>query len=119
MLFRSQQHPWTLTTAGGLQVEIAPTDLRNGTQADISIRPEKIHLMAQTAPPPPTHANHHQGEVQHTLYTGPHIHCIIELNTGEELRVLQPNHTAYRPGTPVHVSWAAPDSQILINPSPP
>ncbi|MEO1179589.1 MAG: ABC transporter ATP-binding protein [Cyanobacteria bacterium J06636_28] len=117
---RIQQHPWTLTTASGLQVAIAPTDLRNGTQADISIRPEKIHLIAQTAtPPPPTHANHHQGEVQHTLYTGPHIHCIIKLTTGERLRVLQPNHTRYRPGDTVCVSWSALDCQVLMPQSSP
>ena len=117
---RIQQHPWTLTTTNGLQVEIAPTELSNGTQADISIRPEKIHLIAQTATPPPaTHANHHQGEVQHTLYTGPHIHCIIKLTTGERLRVLQPNHIRYQPGDTVCVSWAAADCQVLMPQSSP
>ncbi|MGD1949710.1 MAG: ABC transporter ATP-binding protein [Leptolyngbyaceae cyanobacterium] len=120
---RVQQHPLSLVTDSGLEVAIAAdhtTQLTDGVPLNISIRPEKIHLSDQVEIDGLTsYDNCYPGAVKHTLYTGPHIHCIIELNTGEELRVLQPNHTAYRPGTPVHVSWAAPDSQILINPSPP
>ncbi|MEA5462117.1 ABC transporter ATP-binding protein [Leptothoe sp. PORK10 BA2] len=115
-----QQHPGTLTLASGLQIEIAPTQLNDGNPADISIRPEKIQLFAQAQTTPPGHqANQHQGEVKHTLYTGPHIHCIIELATGEQLRVLQPNHIRYQPGDKVYVSWAATDCQVLGSPSPP
>ncbi len=117
---RIQQHPWTLTMASGLQVNIAPTHLGDGTPADISLRPEKIQLMAQDhTASPHNHANHHQGEVKHTLYTGPHIHCIIELTTGERLRVLQPNHIRYQPGDKVHVAWAAADCQVLAPSSSP
>ena len=120
---RVQQHPLSLITDSGLEVAIAPdglTPLTNGIHLDISIRPEKIHLSDPVEDGGLTHYdNCYPGAVKHTLYTGPHIHCIIELKTGEELRVLQPNHTAYRPGTSVHVSWAASDCQVLINHSPP
>ncbi|EKV02926.1 spermidine/putrescine ABC transporter ATP-binding subunit [Leptolyngbya sp. PCC 7375] len=119
-----QNQPLTLVTANGLQVALSPssTDLKqlNGSSlVDISIRPEKIHLRAKAEIAKPiNHDNCYAGEVKHTLYTGPHIHCIIELATGEQLRVLQPNHMTYQPGTPVHVSWAAPDCQVLIDHSP-
>ena len=117
---RIQQQPLTLVTPNGLQVAISPAsaDLSklNGTSSvDISIRPEKIHVRAQAeAAKPITHDNCYQGEVKHTLYTGPHIHCIIELATGEQLRVLQPNHMTYQPGALVYVSWASPDCQVLV-----
>ena len=115
-----QQRPPTLLTDKGLQValSLSDTDLSklNGTSSvDISIRPEKIHLSTQAeSVTPTTHDNCYPGEVKHTLYTGPHIHCIIELATGEQLRVLQPNHKGYQPGTPVRVSWASPDCQVLV-----
>ena len=117
---RIQQQPLMLVTSHGLQVAISPlsTDLNklnDTTSVDVSIRPEKIHISTQAeAARPTTHDNYYQGEVKHTLYTGPHIHCIIELATGEQLRVLQPNHVTYQPGTLVHVSWASPDCQVLV-----
>ena len=120
-----QPHPLALVTEQGLQVAIslapaALSQLNDNTAVDISIRPEKIHLSLQAeATTPARHDNCYSGEVKHTLYTGPHIHCIIELPTGEQLRVLQPNHRTYQPGTTVHVSWAAADCQVLINHSLP
>ncbi|MEM8612034.1 MAG: ABC transporter ATP-binding protein [Cyanobacteria bacterium P01_H01_bin.105] len=114
-----------LITASGLEVAISlsadeRSKLNDSSTIDISIRPEKIHLSAQTETTSFTrHENYYPGKVKHTLYTGPHIHCIIELTTGEQLRVLQPNHMAYHSGTPVHVSWPASDAQVLIEHSPP
>ena len=120
---RVQHNPLSLVTDSGLKVAIAAAasdTLPNDVLVNINIRPEKIHLSAQAESIELTDQdNCYSGTVKHTLYTGPHIHCIIELTTGDELRVLQPNHTAYRPGTPVYVSWAAPDCQVLVNPSPP
>ena len=82
----------------------------------MSLSPENIYLTAQAETKQPTqYENCYAGEVKHTLYTGPHIHCIIELTTGEQLRVLQPNHMKYQPGTLVYVSWSANDSQMLAD----
>ncbi|MGD1856737.1 MAG: ABC transporter ATP-binding protein [Leptolyngbyaceae cyanobacterium] len=107
-----------LVTKSGLKVAIAPPDHPDITQIDVSIRPEKIYLSAQaTAEAPQHHNNCYPAEVKHTLYTGPHIHCIIELPTGEQLRVLQPNHMRYQPGDSVYVSWAAADCQVLVSSS--
>ncbi|MBT9315730.1 ABC transporter ATP-binding protein [Leptothoe spongobia] len=109
-----------LATESGLQVSLPPTDHNDITDIDVSIRPEKIHLSTQTdAKKPANHNNCYPGEVKHILYTGPHIHCIIELATGEQLRVLQPNHMRYQPGESVYVSWAAVDCQVLVAHNPP
>lgn len=103
-----------LVTQSGLEVAIAPPEHNDATPIDVSIRPEKIHLSHQsTGKQPDAYDNCYLGEVKHTLYTGPHIHCIIELATGEQLRVLQPNHMRYQPGTSVYVAWAAADCQAL------
>lgn len=118
-------HP-RLTTDSGLQIAIAPikadkiTAIEDDSAIDVSIRPEKIHLRIQTEAETsnPTY-NCYPGKVKHTLYTGPHIHCIIELTTGERLRVLQPNHMRYQPGDSVYVSWAAADCQVLVAPNSP
>ncbi|MEM1240991.1 MAG: ABC transporter ATP-binding protein [Cyanobacteria bacterium P01_H01_bin.26] len=113
-----RQHPLTLITDRGMQIAIASTgqaDLTDNAPVNISVRPENICLIAQTETKQPTqYKNCYAGEVKHTLYTGPHIHCIIELTTGEQLRVLQPNHMKYQPGTLVYVSWSADDSQMLV-----
>lgn len=109
-----------LKTESGLQVaiapasQVAPNNTSGTSRVDVSIRPEKIHLSTQTdAAKPNTYANCYAGTIKHTLYTGPHIHCIIELTTGEQLRVLQPNHIKYSPETLVYVAWSATDCQVL------
>ncbi|MEM7793073.1 MAG: ABC transporter ATP-binding protein [Cyanobacteria bacterium P01_C01_bin.118] len=109
-------HP-LLVTKSGLRIAVAhtePTDI----DVDVSIRPEKIHLSnEQKFASVHTDQNCYSGEVKHTLYTGPHIHCIIELTTGERLRVLQPNHMQYQPGDSVYVAWPADDCQVLFTPN--
>ena len=116
-----------LTTQSGLEITLStdwhsPRPVPVDTPVDISIRPEKIYLSRRPAAPPAGSGsiphnppqNCYLGKVKHTLYTGPHIHCIIELTTGEQLRVLQPNHMQYQPNESVYVSWAAADSQVLV-----
>lgn len=102
-----------LVTKTGLRVAIAQPLSAQATPIDVSIRPEQIHLSETGTQTPNTYENCYLGVVKHTLYTGPHIHCIIELTTGEQLRVLQPNHTRYQPGASVYVAWSAANCQIL------
>ncbi|MEM7062254.1 MAG: ABC transporter ATP-binding protein [Cyanobacteria bacterium P01_B01_bin.77] len=120
-LLTKDNQTW-LKTESGLQVEIAPPSINQiatnnndkTSHIDVSIRPEKIHLSPSTdTATPNTYENYYAGTVKHTLYTGPHIHCIIELTTGEQLRVLQPNHIKYLPETLVYVAWSATDCQVL------
>ncbi|MEM9805058.1 MAG: ABC transporter ATP-binding protein [Cyanobacteria bacterium P01_D01_bin.56] len=110
-----------LLTESGLQVVLAAAQVSNTHQPaeeyqiDVSIRPEKIYLSSQMDGKPSGYDNCYAGEVKHTLYTGPHIQCIIELATGERLRVLQPNHTKYQLGSAVYVAWIADDCQVLAS----
>ncbi|MEO0457732.1 MAG: ABC transporter ATP-binding protein [Cyanobacteria bacterium P01_A01_bin.114] len=80
---------------------------------DISIRPEKINLSSQAVS---IADNCFEGRVKHTMYLGTHVHCVIELTTGDCLTVLQPNHTEHQPNSqaPVFVSWAAKDCRALV-----
>ncbi|MEM6251891.1 MAG: ABC transporter ATP-binding protein [Cyanobacteria bacterium P01_D01_bin.156] len=109
-------HPM-LTTHSGLEVSVAELTQGihiNENAVNISIRPEKIHLSSTTnRGVASSYDNCYTGQIKHTLYTGPHIQCIIELKTGERLRVLQPNQTKYQLGSTVYVAWAAADCQVL------
>lgn len=104
-----------VTTESGLQILVRPEQAQQGQYQtiNISIRPEKINLSAQgiTATD-----NCFEGRVKHMMYLGTHVHCVIELTTGDSLTVLQPNHTQHHPDpqTPVYVSWAARDCRALV-----
>ncbi|NEQ51286.1 MAG: ABC transporter ATP-binding protein [Leptolyngbya sp. SIO3F4] len=114
--FLAGQDSPTIATESGLQIAIAPIARNDITHVDVSIRPEKLQLTPKTETQPINHHhNCYPGEIKHTLYTGPHIHCIIELTTGERLRVLQPNHMRYQLGDLVYVSWAASDCKVLAS----
>ena len=103
-----------VTTPSGMNV----VTNRNGTSAMksdgavISVRPEKIHL--SLTPSGKTY-NCFQGRVAHIMYLGTHIHCMIELATGENLTVLQPNRAGslMNLDASVHVHWDADECLAL------
>ena len=99
-----------VATPSGLQIHIADS-LPHGS-VDVSIRPEKIDLSARA---PEQADNCFQGRVRHTMYLGTHVHCVVELTTGDRLMVLQPNQAKHLPDSerPVYVSWAATDCRAL------
>ena len=78
----------------------------------VSVRPEKIQLSLD----PPSHAyNCFQGELRHVMYLGTHIHCMVELQSGETMTVLQPNKAGVvlESQEPVYVYWDAADCLAL------
>ncbi|NEP16311.1 MAG: ABC transporter ATP-binding protein [Leptolyngbya sp. SIO4C1] len=81
--------------------------------ADISVRPEKLVLSAEA---PAVADNCFEGRVCHMMYLGTHVHCMVELTTGDRLTVLQSNQTPYKPNPdmPVFVSWQAADCRALL-----
>ncbi len=105
-----------VTTPSGLQVLArAPEQRSEGAlpeQVVVSVRPEKINL-SLTAPG--TLTNCYQGEVRHLMYLGTHLHCVVQLSSGETLTVRQPNRaeTPIAVGTPVYMHWAADDCLAL------
>ncbi|NER80332.1 MAG: ABC transporter ATP-binding protein [Leptolyngbya sp. SIO1D8] len=78
----------------------------------ISIRPEKIHL-SQDAPG--NLGNCYSGYVKHMMYLGTHLHCVVQLETGDCLTVMQPNRTGHQliADAPVYIYWQPEDCLAL------
>ncbi|WP_072619543.1 ABC transporter ATP-binding protein [Spirulina major] len=79
----------------------------------LCIRPEKIHL----SPTPLAVDNAFSGRLRHVMYLGTHVQVVIELDqTGDRLRVLQPNSTGLdlQLDTPIYLGWTAADCLALV-----
>ena len=78
----------------------------------VSVRPEKIHI-SQDAPL--DEGNCYSGYVKNMMYLGTHIHCVVQLQTGDCLTVMQPNRTEHQLAaqTPVYISWRPDDCLAL------
>jgi spermidine/putrescine transport system ATP-binding protein len=86
-----------------------PSDLKF---AVVSVRPEKIHLSKDS---PRDEGNCYSGYVKHIMYLGTHLHCVVQLQTGECLTVMQPSRSEYQleAEMPVYVSWKPNDCLAL------
>lgn len=77
----------------------------------ISVRPEKIKISLD---PPQATLNCYQGHLQHTMFLGTHILYVVRLDSGDMIRVKQPNTSAsINHGTMVYVHWSATDCLAL------
>ncbi|WP_346290714.1 ABC transporter ATP-binding protein [Sphaerothrix gracilis] len=109
--------PWLkVVTQSGLPILVSSPQAQRPSLhqvIDVSIRPEKIRLSSQGVS---DLDNCFEGRVKHMMYLGTHIHCVVELITGDCLTVLQSNQTQYRPDlqTPVYASWSAKDCRALV-----
>ncbi|NEQ34500.1 MAG: ABC transporter ATP-binding protein, partial [Leptolyngbya sp. SIO4C5] len=109
--------PWLkVVTQSGLPILVSSPQAQRPSLhqvIDVSIRPEKIRLSSQDVS---DLDNCFEGRVKHMMYLGTHIHCVVELITGDCLTVLQSNQTQYRPDlqTPVYASWSAKDCRALV-----
>jgi len=85
--------------------------LRNGSTV-VSIRPEKIHLSVEA---PAVTINCFQGQISHVMYLGTHIHCVVQLASGDRVTVLQPNRAgaAMASDDLVYVHWHRDDCLAL------
>jgi spermidine/putrescine transport system ATP-binding protein len=103
-----------LTTLTGLSIVFRQTEPLSVLQPlGISIRPEKIRLSHQL---PAAADNCYQGQVKQTMYLGTHIHCVVQLTTGDCLTVRQMTNQPeprLAPETPVYASWSAADCRAL------
>lgn len=110
---QTDPHQLQIVTPEGMRIVAK----RNGAAATpasavISVRPERIHLSLQ---PPLDAQNCYFGQVNHVMYLGTHMHCLVKLKTGEQLTVLQPNRAGslVTPNTEVYVHWAADECLAL------
>lgn len=101
-------------THSGLKIAVARTpDWSDRTrQTIVSVRPEKIHLHLD---PPETSHNTFEGRLKHAMYLGTHVHCVVELASGETLTVRQATYLETLPedGSPLYLSWSPSDCIAL------
>lgn len=107
-------HPeklWIRTETGiKLTVQQNPTNPMTSGWVMTSVRPEKIQLSLT-----PVDANNcFEGRLQDVMYLGTHIHCLVQLQSGDRITVRQPT-TSHLPtaNTPIYVHWNAADSLAL------
>jgi spermidine/putrescine transport system ATP-binding protein len=80
----------------------------------VSVRPEKIKL---TFEPPCLKGNCFTGQLKNVMYMGTHVHCLVELDSGDRIKVMQANSFATLPSVnqPVYVYWNTSDCLALVN----
>ncbi len=105
-----------LRTDTGLKLVVRPPEDPNdrtvGRKAIASVRPEKIRLSRSA---PETEVNYFEGRLQHAMFMGTHVHCVVKLTSGETLTVRQSalpeGHLDDRAS--VYVSWGPNDGLAL------
>ncbi|OKH31625.1 spermidine/putrescine ABC transporter ATP-binding protein [[Phormidium ambiguum] IAM M-71] len=80
----------------------------------VSVRPEKIKLSFD---PPSFKGNCFIGQLKNVMYLGTHVHCLVELDSGDRMTVMQANNFATLPDAnqPVYVYWNPHDCLALVN----
>ncbi|HEY9847946.1 MAG TPA: ABC transporter ATP-binding protein [Leptolyngbyaceae cyanobacterium] len=80
----------------------------------VSVRPEKIQLNLE---PACVIGNSFEGYIKNVMYMGTHVHCLVELKSGERITVKQPNNFINIPDrhTPIYVYWSAEDCMALVD----
>ena len=103
-----------VTTEAGLRVLVQRSHQvsQETKSVVVSVRPEKIHL-SQDAPR--DQRNCYSGYVKHMMYLGTHLHCVVQLQTGDCLTVMQPNRAGHQLAaeTPVYIHWQPEDCLAL------
>ncbi|MGC9526414.1 MAG: ABC transporter ATP-binding protein [Limnospira sp.] len=114
-----------VVTETGLQLVIAPAkrratgtgsrtpvQLRPGTDAVVSIRPEKISL---TSHPADGQFNSFEGQLIDRMYLGTHIQYVVQLKTGETVMVRQGQGGGDIPSAeaPTYICWKPEDCLAL------
>lgn len=120
-LFRGRiegAHPtmlWVITDKG-LKIKVQPANDANGLPLTsgavvVSVRPEKVNVGFS---PPDDSLNCFEGRLKHVMYLGTHVHYVVQLLSGDQLTVRQPNALNVPDGdTPVYLYWGADDCLAL------
>jgi spermidine/putrescine transport system ATP-binding protein len=87
---------------------------QTGDRVVVSVRPEKIALSLF---PADELLNCFEGRLKHSMYLGTHVHCQIELPSGQRLTVRQPSQALSLPdvNTPVYAGWMPTDCVVLLD----
>ena len=120
-LFRGRiegAHPtmlWVITDKG-LKMKVQPANDTNGLPLTsgavvVSVRPEKVNVGFS---PPDDSLNCFEGRLKHVMYLGTHVHYVVQISSGDQLTVRQPNALNVPNGDmPIYLYWGADDCLAL------
>jgi spermidine/putrescine transport system ATP-binding protein len=103
-----------VSTDKGLRILVRSLETWNSPasrQVVVSVRPEKIQVSLDQ----PTVTNCFKGQVKNVMYLGTHVHYLVELSSGDQLTVMQPNQleSTLDPQTPIYLYWAETDGLVI------
>ena len=111
-----------IATDRGLKLLVRSPESWNGNGANppsrqvvVSVRPEKIRLSLNPHERDPRFPNCFEGRLTNVMYLGTHVHYVVELMSGDRLKIMQPNTTTSLPqlNTPIYVCWSESDGLAL------
>ncbi len=111
----------TVRLDDGTAVRVPVAQLDGRTEVDVGVRPEKIRLLAEGAPPSPG-VNVLTGHIRTLAYTGVSTQYQVELASGATVAVYEQNlerastSTLHRPGAEVRLTWS-PDDSFAVDPA--
>ncbi|MEB3342275.1 ABC transporter ATP-binding protein [Okeania sp.] len=87
------------------QVSQKNGEIYGGASVFVSVRPEKVSISLYS---PDVSENCFEGRLINVMYLGTHVHYQVNLLSGEQVMVRQPNTegTLPDPNTPIYVYWA-------------
>jgi ABC-type Fe3+/spermidine/putrescine transport system ATPase subunit len=103
----------TVVEVDGLRLLAPPADLALGSEAVVSIRPERVRLAAGTSPDPAE--NRFRGRIRHRIFLGHSIRYVVEI-APETLVTVQTgadDALAESAGAEVEVTWRTSSSRLL------
>jgi spermidine/putrescine transport system ATP-binding protein len=89
-------------------------NISNSEMVTVSVRPEKIQL--NLYPANNVEVNCFEGRLRHVMYKGTHVQYVVQLASGDSLKVMQPNISGSLPDqdTPIYACWSPADCLALI-----
>ena len=109
-------------TNSGLEISIEQSkvsgkngEIYGGASVVLSVRPEKVNLSLYS---PDVSENCFEGRLTNVMYMGTHIHYQLNLLSGDQIMVRQPNTEGTLPNqdTPIYVYWSKQNCLALSEP---
>ncbi|MCL2932053.1 MAG: ABC transporter ATP-binding protein [Trichodesmium sp. MAG_R03] len=109
-------------TNSGLEISIEQSkvsgkngEIYGGASVILSVRPEKVNLSLYS---PDVSENCFEGRLTNVMYMGTHIHYQLNLLSGDQIMVRQPNTEGTLPNqdTPIYVYWSKQNCLALSEP---
>lgn len=109
-------------TDSGLKISIEQSkvsgktgEIYGGASVVLSVRPEKVNLSLYS---PDVSENCFEGRLTNVMYMGTHVHYQLNLLSGDQMMVRQPNTEGTLPNqdTPIYVYWSKHNCLALSEP---